>query len=411
VTANRSWTMLASAVCFSAGAGGYLNPGPASLPHNVAQIALATVRDSSGIRIVEYPNLAPKEPWFISRPSFVFDSWSRISDAFTIDSFPFRDIGGDGASVELKDPFFASAVELHDGEFMIADKDRLVRIAAGGRVLSTSGRPGRGPGEFEDIRSMCVFNRDTLLVIDKLGTASLWDARGAHIRTIAEKDPFVWSSCDGRGHLVSVARPRLATIDPNGLERRSLHWLARPSGDRIQSLGLLPAPVMAGLLSWQPSLGWTRGELVVARGRVYELAWHHTDGRVRQIVRLTRKVENISDGHWQKILSDAVPAGSSSENRTRILQVMGRKPNAAFPAHGPILVDTERRVWVADFADPSSLTVFAYDGSLLGRVQLRSALGTPRPTVVGVGANYIQVREQDTDGFIHLRFYRLRPRG
>lgn len=327
-----------------------------------------------------------------------------------MDRDPLRDIGGDGAAVELKDALFAAAVELPGNQFLVADKDRLVRLDGGGRVIGRSGRAGRGPGEFDDIRSLCVLGGDTVLVLDKVGTASLWNSRGIHLRTIAQKDPFLWSSCDGGGHLVSVARPLLTRIDANGLERRSQHWLARPTGERVRSLGLLPAPVMAGLLSWQPSLGWTREELVIAHGRRYELEWRTGGGRVRQIVRLTRRVENITDAQWQKVLSDAIPAGSSSANKSLVLQTMGPKPNAAFPAHGSILVDPERRVWVADYADPSSLTVFAYDGSLKGRVQLRSVPGAPRPVLVGVGADYIQVREQDDEGFVHLRFYRLRSR-
>lgn len=410
MTANYIRKLLAPILILSVGAISDKAPRSESEAKYFDQSSTARVLDSAGVRIVEYPALAPKEPWFVGRSSFVLDAWSRVGDAFHIERNAFRDIGGEDAAVELKDPFFAAAVELPNGQLMVSDKDRLVRIDGTGRVLGSSGRAGRGPGEFTDIRSMCVLAGDTVLVIDKLGTVSLWDGRGDHIRTMAGRDPFRWSSCDGRGHLVSTSRPLLVRIDPDGVERRTEHWLTRPSGVRTMSLGRLPATVMAGLLSWEPSLAWTRNELVVANGRRYELQWRYSDGRVRQIMRLSRPVEKISDAEWKKLVSDAVPAGSGAANRDLVLQAMGPKPNAAFPAHGSILVDPERRVWVADFANTSSLTVFAHDGSLLGRVQLRSAPGSPRPALVGVGANHIQVREQDEDGFIHLRFYRLRSR-
>ncbi len=404
------WNVLATIIAFSLGAASVRDVSPTSWSVLVAQAPVAAVRDSASVRVVEYPMLAPKEPWFTEKSSSVLDPWNRLGDAVTIDRVPFRDIGGDGAAAELRDALFSVAVELPNDELMIADKDRLVRIDRGGRVLSSSGRAGRGPAEFNDIRSLCQLHGDTLVVIDKIGTVSLWDRRGVHLRTIAERDPVLSSSCDHRGHLVSTARPQGARIDPSGHERRMQYWLARPSGERVASLGQLPAMVTAGLLTWQPSFAWSGEELVVARGRSYELEWRTVSGRVRQIMRLTRKVEQITDAQWQKVLTDVVPAGSTAANKRYVLDAMGPKPSAAFPPHGSILVDPQRRVWVKDFADPSSVTVFGHDGVLLGRVLLRSLPATPRSELVGVGADHVQVREQDADGFVHLRFYRLHVR-
>ena len=410
MTAISVWRRILPASLLCTVAGGVRNDRAAARHDGLEQIAVAVVRDSANVRIVEYPSLAPKAPWFVDRSSSVLDPWNRLGDAVAIGQVPFRDFGGDGSAVELKDALFAAAIELPNGTFVVADKDRLLRVDSRGRLLSSSGRAGRGPGEFDDIRSLCILRGDTVAVIDKLGMLSVWNGLGSHIRTIAERDPLLWASCDGQGHLVSASRPRLARIDPRGLERRTQHWLARPSGERIRSLGQLPAPVMAGLLSWQPSLAWSGEELVVARGRRYELEWRNVDGRVRQIMRLTGKTDNISDAQWRNILFDAVPAGSSSSNRVRVLEMMGPKPNAAFPAHGSIIIDPKRRVWVADFADPSSVTVFSHKGALIGRVQLRNLPGSPRPALVDVGSDYIQVREQDADGFVHLRFYRMEVR-
>lgn len=410
MTAMKKWRRLLPASLLCIGAGRVRNDRADSRHAQLDQVALAIVRDSANVRIVEYPTLAPKAPWFAGKSSNALDPWNRLGDAVAIGQVPFRDFGGDGSAVELKDALFAAAIELPNGTFVVADKDRLLRVDARGRLLSSSGRAGRGPGEFDDIRSLCILHGDTVAVIDKIGTLSIWNGLGSHIRTIAERDPLLWASCDGQGRLVAVSRPRLARIDPRGLERRTQHWLARPSGERIRSLGQLPAPVMAGLLSWQPSLAWSGEQLVIARGRRYELEWRYVDGRVRQIMRLTGKIDNISDAQWRNILLDAVPAGSSSNNRDRVLEMMGPKPNAAFPAHGSIIVDPTRRVWVADFADPSSVTVFSHEGALIGRVQLRSILGMPRPALVHVGSDYVQVREQDAEGFVHLRFYRMEVR-
>ncbi len=410
MTALLSRGNLASALLIGSCFGCASEPQPQVGTIDRSQASSAAIRDSVGVRIVDYTRLAPSDPWFISKASFVLDDWSQIGSAFTVDSVAFRDFGGDGATFELKDPLFASAVELPNGVFVVSDKDRLVRVDASGRVLGISGRAGRGPAEFDDIRNVCIFDADTLLVIDKLGTASLWNSHGTHIRTMAEKDPLLWSSCDGDGHVISTTRPRGAKIDPGGNERFAPHWLARPNGDRVAPIGELPASVSAGLLVWQPWVAWSGEELVVARARNFELSWRYPDGRVRQIVRLSRRVERISDAQWQRVLADAIPAGSSSSNRKLVMQVMGPKPEAAFPAHGRIVIDPQRRVWVEDFANPSSLTVFAYDGSLMGRIQLRSIPGSIRPALVSAGVNHIQVREQDADGFIHLRFYRLHDR-
>jgi hypothetical protein len=209
--------------------------------------------------------------------------------------------------------------------------------------------------------------------------------------------------------MVAYAAPRAARIDAKGGERRADHWLVDQWGVRVGSLGALPAAVMAGTITWSPFVAWSNGELVIARGRHFELEWRSPAGRVRQIMRLTGPTAEITDEQWQTFAEDAVPAGSSPANRKLVQGAIGPRPRATFPPHGRILADSAGRIWVSQYADPTRWMVFDRDARLLGRFQLRRADGSPFFALISVSGDLLQVREPDANGFTHLRWYRFRP--
>jgi hypothetical protein len=173
---------------------------------------------------------------------------------------------------------------------MVADGDRLVRIDSRGTVLLQSGRRGRGPGEFQRIVELCALTADTIAVEDLNGRVSLWDHNVKHLRTVVHQQPIVRSSCDGKGHMIAHEAPRASRIDSRGRERRIDHWLVDPLGDRVARLDELPGAVMAGTMIWSPYVAWSNGELVIARGRHFELEWRSRTGRVRQIMLANRNL-------------------------------------------------------------------------------------------------------------------------
>lgn len=365
------------------------------------------IRDSAGVRIVEYPSLSPERPPFITRSPFPQKGWTQIDGAISVDTVPYRDIGGSASEIEL-DPTFSVAIGLSNGNTMIVDARRLILTDAANRVLRISGRRGNGPGEFHQILDACRTTGDTILTVDALRRVSVWTAKGEHVRTWQNDSPIVLGSCDQRGRFLSVDGPAVVRWPADGRERFVDYDLRSSDGSRAEGVGKLPGALMAGILVWDPAFAWSDDELVIATGRQYELIWRRPNRVVRQIVRLTGRAQQITAAEWETLLASTVPLGSTPENRKWIEGMMGSAPKAPFPPHGIVKTDSRRRVWLSDFADGSRWTVFNHDGIIVGRVQLKS--GPPFTSIVEIGEDYIQVREADLEGFTHLRFYRLRDR-
>jgi hypothetical protein len=98
-----------------------------------------------------------------------------------------RQIGG-----ELEGPeksLFAFIIDLavnSKGDIYVADRrlNEIRKFDKNGTYLSTVGRQGQGPGEFQSIRSLSVNTRDDLIVFDNmLGRISIFSDNGEHIQT------------------------------------------------------------------------------------------------------------------------------------------------------------------------------------------------------------------------------------
>jgi len=365
------------------------------------------IRDSAGIRIVEYPSLSPEKPPFITGSPFPQQGWARIDANFSIDTVPYRDIGGSGNEIEL-DPVYSAAFGLSSDRTMIADANRLILADSANRILSVSGRRGSGPGEFQQVLDACRTIGDTVLTVDALRRVSVWTAKGKHIRTVQKDVPIVLGSCDRRGQFLSVDGPAVLRMPADGGQRFVEYVLRSSDGKVVEIVGKLPGALMAGIIVWDPAFAWSDDELVIATGRTYELIWRRPDRTIRQIVRFTGPAPYITEAEWETLLAGAVPRGSTPENRKWVEGTMGPTPRAPFPPHGIMKTDPQRRVWLSDFADASRWTVFSHDGMLVGRFKLKG--GPPFTSIVEIGKDYVQVRESDPEGFTHLRFYRLRER-
>jgi hypothetical protein len=218
---------------------------------------------------------------------------------------------------------------------------------------------------------------------------------------------MVSHSCAHDGTVVEYGGAEFARMSGNDEDRMVKHWLARPDGTRVSSLGALPAPAYYGTIARKPSVVAIGDDVLVANARKYELYLRTRGGRVKFITRLTGPATRITDDYWRALTAMAVPRNSSPENRARVENMMGPTPRGNFPAFSAVLADPIGRFWVQDFQNPSAWTVFDAGGLLLGRLDLNpSGNMTKWRALVGVGADYVVVQEIDEDGFIHLRFYR-----
>lgn len=101
------------------------------------------------------------------------------------DSTPLVDIGGRDEPGHDLDRV-GNAARLEDGRMVVVDRtaSELRFFDATGRYLSTSGRKGQGPGEFEFITSVHRLPGDTLFVFDgTLSRGSYLSSDGTFIRT------------------------------------------------------------------------------------------------------------------------------------------------------------------------------------------------------------------------------------
>lgn len=372
-------------------------------------LVAATVRDSAGIRLISYPTLGPPRTALGSGAWFGTPGWGAVPNAFVVDSTPFIDFGGRDNSMELKDPFFSAAISLPTGAFVLADGDRLLQVDSAGNLLAQAGRRGQGPAEFTDIETICLLGNDSIVVVDKLRRVSLWSAALEHMQTRKIFGTIYPASCNRRGQFLMANGPVATQMTPDGSESRVAYSLVDFNGVTTMRLGTFSGAQRAGTMFWLPRFVWLDDELVEADARRFELSWRTSSGRVRQLVRLVKPDEKLSADQWHEFSARAVPRNSSDENRRRVLTLMGPAPNASLPPHGGLRIDPDGRVWVANHRDQTHWTVFARDGSLIGRVTLRGLSGSPLIAVIEVGRDFIQVREPDQDGFTHLRFYRIRP--
>ena len=152
-------------------------------------IRAPTIRDSAGVRIIEHRTIRD------------------LPVAFRIAEKPTLDLGGlqDDLRAELDAGHpFHHAARLSDGRIIIADHSELRLFDTGGRILQVIGRRGQGPGEFGQLREVCVIPGDTIVASNYNNPrVSVFDRTGTHVRTFtprhrASRREFVpCSSCMG----------------------------------------------------------------------------------------------------------------------------------------------------------------------------------------------------------------------
>lgn len=369
----------------------------------------SVVRDSAGVRIVEYPGLSPMPPaWAADLNPFR----SRLADlppALRIESQPFLDLGGlrtnEQEEFDASHPFL-SATALSDGTIVVNDRSALKFFTADGEFIRAAGRRGRGPGEFQQTRNVCRLPGDTLLVIDYAGgRASLWNSNGDHIQTFASVGRARSGTCDATGARVILDASVATTTNGRG-DVVGAHRLIRPDGSLVQQLGMLPTARVAGGLARDPSILPVGNELYVGNARAWEVHVQSLDGRVKRITRLTGALVPITDEAWQAHAAAMIPRSATAEHRKILAEYTASKPFETFPAFSTVRVDPLGRTWIMDFESPASWTVLDTAGVIMGRFEVPGGGLGVRSLLAGLAADHVVLLQDDANGAVHLRFYR-----
>jgi hypothetical protein len=203
-----------------------------------AQPPNPVIRDSAGVRIVEYASVSGSLP------------------QIAVAGKSFLDLGGlkgnPDEEFDAGHPMLG-ATRLSDGRLVVTDMARLMFFSPTGSFLTSAGRRGRGPGEFTQLGKVCRLRGDSLLAIDwSERRLSLWDSAGKLVRAFSRPGEVALTSCFSDGSVIipdfgdgGGAVP--ASPSAIGLSDRTIEYIRiRPDGSVIRTLGRHPRSEVVG---------------------------------------------------------------------------------------------------------------------------------------------------------------------
>ena len=354
-----------------------------------------TIRDSAGIRIVEHRTIRD------------------LPVAFRIAEKPSLDLGGlqDDLRAELNSRHpFHHAVRLSDGRILVADRSELKLFDAGGKILQVVGREGQGPGEFGQLREVCVTPGDTIIAINYNNPrVSVFDRNGAHVRTFTPQGRIPPNGCLPDGTLLLEARgPRVAAAGAGRgrgavADRDVTVHRIRSDGTLVNPIGSFPGGSLDFVFSRTVNLVPHLDSIYAGDGRTTEFGVYTSTGKLVRIVRWKDPLIAVTA---DMVESSAPRPARGSTGAAPPLP----RTSATLPAYRAIKVDPLGRVWVQDYVlrpavNNPGWTVFSPSGALLGRVTV-PRLGTYLD-LVAVDRDEVTLRWRDADGAAHLSFHPL----
>ena len=315
------------------------------------------------------------------------------------------DLGGlrDNPNDEFdsRNPFLAAA-RLSTGALVVNDYAQLKFFSSAGRFVRAAGRAGSGPGEFHQIREICIIHGDTILTIDgSNGQLTFWDSSGRHISTYTRPGFVPQRGCLRDGTVVVRAPP---TRTQGTLGITAEYTIRRRDGSVVQSLGELPAPLYIPPVFWEPTVLVANNLVYVAPATSFEVSIRDTLGHNLRVIRVLDPPRSITDDDWRRMFASTVPGSDLDPTKAKeVARLMSRPRPSQLPAYHAVSLDPKGRIWVGDYEDRRLWTVFAPNGEVIGRVTL--PIGTE---LAGIEDDEIVVRHRDSDGAIRLTFHRLR---
>jgi hypothetical protein len=103
------------------------------------------------------------------------------------------------------------AVDGRENIYVLDSKESQVKVfAREGKYLRTIGRPGQGPGELDNPRSISI-SGDEIMVTEASRRLSFFSLAGSYLRTLSTKETWaLMAEADSKGDIIVVT----ATIDP-----------------------------------------------------------------------------------------------------------------------------------------------------------------------------------------------------
>ncbi len=362
------------------------------------------MRDSAGVRIVEVQTSTAPAPFTIARrPSYVIGESGTPEEEFT---------------------YILDALRLDNGIIAVVNRGThgIRFFDAKGRYLRTSGRRGRGPGEYTNIAAIALLPGDSLLVQDwSTSRVSVLDARGDYIRSFrlgpAPRRPraalvgqFTDGTLLGAGSdymtdrepppgpftLTQTLFTFSSTGEPIGelnqmLERQYL-FVAGPGGNSryILPFGLMGTVRISG------------DHYLIGDGRTFQIEEWDRSGKLVQVLRASVPRHRITDAD-RELEKTRIMAFYEMETAPK--DFLKSAPRARFlPAFGRFELDASGRLWVEDApradTEGSQWYIFDTDWMFLGVISLPARFALRHiydDGVLGIA--------RDADGVESVAFY------
>ncbi len=354
-----------------------------------AQATQPVIRDSSGVRIVEHATLK------VARAPFAISETPRLSFG-GLSANPSQEFTGGDARLMQR---------FSDDRILIEDKDHVKVYNAQGQFVRAIGRSGQGPGEFIQITTVCVVQRDTILVFERPNDVNVFDGAGNHRSTHTfgtGQIPDTPCFSDGSFLRTTLAIANPASRLPPDRARTEdavrLLLLHRRDGSILDTIAVFPElvnPRVARTLSVT-----VRDSLIYINHGEPGFRVYTKQGRLVSIVRSRDPLEPVT----------AQTPGSAASARAG--QPVSTAPQT-IPAFIRVHVDNGGRVWLTRHpynAQVTGMTVFSSSGDLIGNVApLKLATETSSIVLTGFfGDDAVLLWRDVANGAFHVSSHPVR---
>jgi len=226
------------------------------------------------------------------------------------------------------------------GNFLVLDKDRILKYDSRGNFIRSIGRKGQGPGEYQNPQSLFVDEHNDLFVNDQGWLLHVFNGDGEFKHRIKLNFQIPFDSdafyVDGEGHIYAFSwdmmnmemKKTLVKADENG---EVLSRMKMMDENAVKVSGLKTGGVMGGMIHQYSSNSFfcpvSNSLLCFGENIRYQLIFYDFNGNMKSVVDRDEKTQSIS-----------------SEEKN----ILGK--NGVFPSHRPffnkLLSDDKGRIYV-----------------------------------------------------------------
>jgi hypothetical protein len=378
------------------------------------EVPRTTQRDSAGLVIVENEGSLPANSggWSVTRGPTL-----SIGTVEGDDAYQFFGVAG--------------THRFDDGRIGVVNAgSRQVRTyGPDGSLLTSYGRPGAGPEEF-DAPVLAGVMGHQLMVVDRahhrmafvdpdqgfVALVRISDEVGGYLNPIG-------SFANGQAVFGGAFDMRRFGELKNGLNRAHTFYrssnpdgsLATDFGDKdgaeffvkdLEGSGPDARPVLTPFAKL-PMAAVSPHHFFFSAQDAYEIQVYEPSGRLARLIRLTRDPVPVSPVHGERYIESAVEQIGDPNQAAALRAQLGSLPLPEFfPPHGAMLADLLGFLWVEDFQRPGeedrTWNVFSPEGALSGRLTLPETF-SPRE----IGADYVLGVGWDELDVEYVRMYGL----